>query len=364
MKLIQKIFTEHASEYIRSHGDRMPEVCRKALEAVVSCRTSQSGVHIYECPDCGKTHLANSSCGNRHCPVCQNDKAVNWVYRQQCRALPCTYFLVTFTLPSELHSVAKRYPAKMYQAMFQASSSALKTLVADKRFVGCDMSGFFGILHTWGRQMQYHPHIHYVVAGGGLSEDRKKWVSARGDFLVHVRALSKMFRGKLQQELKKSGVVHLIANDAWSRNWVVHCKAVGSGDRTLKYLGAYVFRVAISDARILAYDGKTVSFKYRKVGSNTERRCTLTAMEFIRRYLMHILPKGFMKIRHYGFLHAKCSTLIAQIRQLIADACGRVMEFVQPEPPEKFKPILCQKCKTVMKWKRYISPWGLTYGSP
>ena len=364
MKLIQQIFTDHASRYIANNLHHMPSIQRKALDAIVKCRTGEAGAHVFECSDCGKTHIANSSCGNRHCPVCQNAKAAEWVHRQQRKGLPCTYFMATFTVPRELHGITRCYPEKVYRALFDASAAALKTLESDKRFVGCDMTGFFGILHTWGRQMQYHPHIHYVIPGGGLSKDRKRWVAPRGDFLVHVKALSKLFKGKLKAELTKCGLLGYIPKSVWGKSWVVHCKAVGNGQRVLKYLGAYVFRVAISNARIVDYDGRRVTFKYKKVGSRRQRKCTLDVMEFIRRYLQHILPSGFMKVRHYGFLHAKCSVVIEKIRELISLACKNIPAFVPPKQLEKFKPLLCEKCSGIMKWKKFISPWGITYSSP
>ena len=236
MKLIQQIFTDHAKEYIEKNRHRMPNVQHKALRAILSCRTQEAGVHIFECPDCNEIHIANSSCGNRHCPVCQNDKAADWVYRQQNKGLPCTYFMATFTVPRELHGIARRYPDKVYRSLFDASAASLKALESDKRFVGCDLAGFFGVLHTWGRQLQYHPHIHYVIAGGGLSEDRKSWMAPKGDFLVHVRALSALFKGKLRAELTKCGLLKHVPQSVWSKNWVVHCKAVGNGQKVLKYL--------------------------------------------------------------------------------------------------------------------------------
>jgi len=364
MKIIQQIFAEHASTYIENNRHRMTDNQCKALDAIVRCRTPEAGTHIFECPACHEIHIANSSCGNRHCPVCQNDKATAWVHRQQMKGLPCTYFLVTFTVPPQLHGIALRYPYKVYRALFNASSAALKELIADERFVGCELAGFFGVLHTWGRQMQFHPHIHYVIPGGGLSKDRRSWTAARGDFLVHVRALSKLFRGKFRSELAKCSLSADVPYHAWKKEWVVHCKSVGDGRTALKYLGAYVFRVAISNARILSYDGQHVTFKYYKVGSRRPRKCTLDVAEFIRRFLQHILPTGFMKVRHYGFLHAKCAVTIAKIRELIARAGEIIREFVPPEPIEKLKPLLCVKCGGVMKWKKFISPWGMIYRSP
>jgi len=349
MKTIQQIFVDHRSEYLGQY--RVGRQQRKALDAICKCRTPAAGQHTFVCPDCQQTHHADSSCGNRHCPVCQNQKAAKWVYRQQLKQLPCTYFLTTFTLPYELHGLARRHGAKVYRAFFNASANSLKALSSDKRFAGCDLTGFFGILHTWGRQIQYHPHIHYVVAGGGLSSERDRWIPPRGDdFLVHVRALSALFKGKFRAELANCALPESVPEAVWKKDWVVHCKSVGNGQRVLTYLGAYVFRVGISNARITDYDGKTVTFKYYKVGSRRPRHCTLAVLEFMRRYLQHVLPKGFMKVRHYGFLSAKCSCTIERIRELIDLASGYLCEWVPPEPPEPFKPLTCPRCEAVMNW--------------
>ena len=314
MKTIQQIFHDHADKYLAECS--VPRHQRKVLDAICSCRTPAAGQHIFVCPDCNHAHIANSSCGNRHCPICQNDKAAEWVYRQQLKQLPCTYFLTTFTLPHEFHGVARRNPDEVYRAMFDASANSLKALQSDKRFVGCDLVGFFGILHTWGRQMQYHPHIHYVVAGGGLSSDRDRWIHPRyGDFLVHVRALSAVFKGKFRTELAKHGLLESVPKGVWQKDWVVHCKSVGNGRRALTYLGAYVFRVAISNARIVDYDGKRVTFKYYKVGSRRARTCTLDVIEFIRRYLQHVLPRGFMSKIRLWRKSLSCSTHLLVVKK-------------------------------------------------
>jgi hypothetical protein len=354
MKIIQKIFTDHAGQYRKNY--RLSQDQRKVIDAICTCRTPQAGQHAYECPDCGQSHIADSSCGNRHCPVCQNDKAMQWVYRQELKKLQCKYFLSTFTLPRQLHEVARRHPDTVYRALFDESSASLKDLMKDKRFVGCDLPGFFGILHTWGRQIQYHPHIHYVIAGGGVSPDGDKWLSSADNFLVHIRALSAIFKTRLKERLKKEGLLELIPGYVWQKDWVVHCKAVGNGRNVLKYLGAYVFRVGISNARIIDYDGKKVTFKYYKVGSSRPRKCTLDALEFIRRYLQHVLPSGFMKVRHYGFMSGKCRISIDDIRKLISDFLVFVRERIMPEPPEKAKPLLCPRCSSPMKWVRYLKP--------
>lgn len=284
MSVIQHIFRDHAGEYLKCFGDRIPEAHRKAIEAICECRTGARGHHVFECPQCGESHLAMSSCGNRHCPVCQNDKASEWVRRQQLRLLPCNYFLATFTMPEEMRQVARSNQPDVYDALFDEAAASLSTLEADKRFVGCNVSGFFGVMHTWGRQLQYHPHAHFIVPGGGLSKDRNKWISTNGDFLVHVRALSRMFRGRMKARLKKLNLLGQVPPEVWTKDWVVHCKAVGDGRHTVKYLGAYVFRVAISNARIVSYNRTQVTFKYQKVDSSRWRRITLNVMEFIRRY--------------------------------------------------------------------------------
>jgi len=317
MKIIQQIFRDHGAAYVKHFGRRMPEAHRKVIDAICECRSGARGHHVFTCPDCSVQHVANSSCGNRHCPVCQHQKAVQWIYRQQLRLLPCDYFLVTFTLPDGLRSLARRDPRDVYRALFAEAAASLRKLAADKRFVGCNVAGFTGVLHTWGRQLQYHPHVHFIVAGGGLSQKRDQWVSCRGKFLVHVKALSRVFRGKLKARLKELDLLGTVPEEVWQNEWVVNCQHVGSGAQTLKYLGTYLFRVAISDARIVSYDGKSVTFKWQKVGSSRWRRTTLSVTEFMRRYLQHVLPCGLMRVRHFGFLSHSFGVSIEKIRKLI-----------------------------------------------
>jgi hypothetical protein len=360
MSRIQDIFRDHADAYLKRHGAMVPDAHRKAIRAIINCRTGACGRHLYECPDCGQKHLANASCGNRHCPVCQNQKASQWIYRQQLRLLPCRYFLATFTLPPPLQELSLRYPREMYAALLEESASALRALEADNRFVGCKVAGFFSVLHTWGRQLQFHPHAHIVIPGGGLAEDRSRWVSANGDFLVHVRALSVMFRGKMKARLHALGLLDQVDPGIWSRDWVVHCKPVGDGRATMKYLGAYVFRVAISDARIAAYDGQTVTFKYQKVGSARWRKMTLDVLEFMRRFLLHVLPAGFVKVRHFGFLSPNFAVPLQRICELIS----MLHEMLRPGSPQlptwqlvapkKFRPVCCPKCRTPMRWIHFL----------
>lgn len=364
MSTIQTIFRQHGDEYIRAFGEAIPQSHVKVIKAMQQCRTGERGLHVFECPDCREHHIANSSCGNRHCPVCQNKKASQWVYRQQSRLLPCNYFLATFTLPEELRVVARSHQRVMYDAMFKQSASALHTLEADKRFVGCNIAGFFGVLHTWGRQLQYHPHVHFVIPGGGLSENRSEWISANGDFLVHARALSRMFRGKMKAALAQAKLLSIIPEEVWNKNWVVHCESVGDGRAVMKYLGAYVFRVAISDSRIVSCDGKEVVFKYQKVGSSRWRRMEVSVFEFIRRFLQHVLPHGFMKVRHFGFMSPNFSVTIQRVREIICVLYEILRECpVRLKPPDTPKPLRCPKCKAVMRWIKFIRQPGMAFAT-
>jgi hypothetical protein len=360
MNRIQQIFQEHGSEYLERFG--VPSAHRKTIRAICECRSGLRGHHMFACPDCGKQHVASSSCGNRHCPVCQNDKAARWVYAQQLRLLPCTYFLATFTVPEQIRAVARAHQQLVYRAMLDCAAASLRTLEADRRFVGCKVAGFFGVLHTWGRQLQYHPHVHFVIPGGGLSKDRSEWVCAQGDFLVHVRALSKMFRGRMHQVFRRAGLLDQLPSSVWSRNWVVHCEAVGDGRHTLKYLGAYVFRVAISAARVVDYDGQRVRIKYQKVGSSKWRFLTLGVLEFMRRFLQHVLPPAFMKVRHFGFLNPNFSVPIQKIREMICTLYELLrMQPVKARPPDKPKPLRCPRCQAIMRWQWFIpAPRGVT----
>src|SRR5262249_12843922 len=290
MPSVAEVVRRYGPEYLERFGAVMPAAHKKVLRDITACRTGELGMVVYRCADCGTTHAMGRSCGDRHCPSCQRDKAEAWLEKQTDRLLPCPYFLVTFTLPAELRDVARAHQRVVYAALFEASSEALRRLAADPKFVGTDRLGFFGVLHTWGRTLDYHPHVHYVVPGGGLSADGSCWLPSRADFLVPVEALSIVFRAKFRDLLKRAGLLDLADPAVWRRDWVVHSQAAGDGRASLRYLAPYVFRVAISDHRIVSCDEGQVTFTYRRVGSNRPRKMTLEATEFIRRFLQHVLP--------------------------------------------------------------------------
>ena len=350
MPSVAEVVRRYGGAYLEQFGANMPPAHKKVLAAIAACRTGELGLVLYRCECCGQMQAMGRSCGDRHCPACQRDKAEAWLEKQTNRLLPCPYFLVTFTLPAALRDVARSYQRAVYSALFEASSEALRSLAADPKYVGTKRLGFFGVLHTWGRTLEYHPHVHYVVPGGGLSADAGCWLPSRADFLVPAKALSIVFRAKFRDILRREGLLKLVDPAVWSRDWVVHSQAAGDGRESVRYLAPYVFRVAIGDHRIVSCDDGRVTFTYRRVGSNRPRKMTLEAMEFLRRFLQHILPAGFQKVRHYGFLSPNSATAIEAVRWLITLHNGRVftlaaMLIVPPvEPPA----LRCPACGGVM----------------
>jgi hypothetical protein len=338
---VADVLRRYGAQYLERFGANMPREHKKVLRAICACRTGELGRVLYACQSCRTVHVVGRSCGNRHCPSCQHEKTQAWLEKQTDRLLPCPYFLVTFTLPPELRAIARSHQRVVYSALFEASSAALRALAADPKFVGTDRLGYFGVLHTWGRTLEYHPHVHYVVPGGGIDHDGNRWLPARADFLVPVKALSTVFRGKIRDILAREGLLDLVKPAVWQRDWVVNSQAVGDGQASLRYLAPYVFRVAIGDHRIVSCDDDRVVFIYRRVGSNRPRRMALDAMEFLRRFLQHVLPAGFQKVRHFGFLSPNSGIAIEAVRWLVTLHNGGVFSLlvnpsgvrIAPSPP-------------------------------
>ena len=271
-------------------------------------------------PQCGEVQYSYHSCRNRHCPKCQNDKAQEWLEAQQDLLLPVPYFMLTFTLPAALCEVVRSNQSLLYNLLFRVSAAATQHLAKDPRFVGGQI-GLVGILHTWGRNLAYHPHIHYLIPAGGLAADTQTWLPARQDFLLPVKALSKIFRGKFRQALVKTTLFARIPSKVWQQDWVVHCKPVGNGRTALKYLAPYVFRVAISNRRLVKLENDQVTFRYRATDTGQPKLCTLSAEAFIHRFLQHVLPKGFVKVRYFGFFAPGCRKRLAALRQQLEQEC-------------------------------------------
>jgi hypothetical protein len=346
MPTVADVLRRYGPAYLERFGAAMPAEHKKVLDAITACRTGQLGTVIYGCASCGTTHAMGRSCGNRHCPTCQQDKAKAWLENQIDRLLPCPYFLLTFTVPAGLRGFMRRHQRVAYAAMFEASSAAIKTLAADPKYVGTPQCGFFGVLHTWGRTLEYHPHVHYVVPGGGISADGSQWLASRADFFVPERALSILFRTKFRAALKRAGLLAEVDPMVWQQGWVVDSKAVGDGQTSLKYLAPYVFRVAISDRRIVACEQGKVTFSYRRSGSNRWRKMTVDAFDFIRRFLQHVLPSRFPKVRHYGFLSPNSPESIDGVRWLVTLHYGLTYRLLGNAPQETVTepPIRCPTC--------------------
>jgi hypothetical protein len=272
--------------------------------------------------------------------------------------------MVTFTLPDGLRVVARRYQKLIYNLLFRTSAAALQQLASDPRFVGGQI-GMVGVLQTWTRELHYHPHVHYLVPAGGLASDRQNWLPARNAFLVHVKPLSVLFRAKFRDALKKTDVFDQVPSETWTQPWVVHCQPVGSGLTALKYLAPYIFRVAISHNRIIKLEDDQVTFRYKASDTGKTMYCTVTAEEFIRRFLQHVLPKGFTKVRYYGFFSPGNRSLLEKVRQLLAatdtvqptDAPPTPAEPTEPTEPAPPEPtVCCPKCHKPMHILETIKP--------
>ena len=362
MNKIQDIFRLYGPEYLKRYGRRMPASHRKVMDAILQCRTGYFGKHAYRCEGCGHIHSLPRSCGNRHCPGCQQHKAERWLYRQMQHRLPCSYFMLTFTVPEALRRFIRSHQRIAYSAMFEAAAGATRRLAKDRRFVGAEHTGFTGVLHTWGRMLQFHPHLHFLVPGGGLSKDRNQWKASAQGFFVRVEPLSIIYRAKFRDAIDRAGLLEQIDPSVWTQDWVVHSKAVGNGKGVLQYLSRYVFRVAISNARIISYEDGQVTFRYRKMHSRRWRKCTVDAIEFIRRFLQHVLPTGFMKIRHYGFMAANAAISIQRIRELICDLYELLQHLFDPGQPPVPPPMKCPRCGKRLRLFKTVLPLILPSG--
>jgi hypothetical protein len=267
--------------------------------------------------------------------------------------------MVTFTLPAALHQVTRSRQKTVYNILFRTSAAALQKLAWDPRYVGGKI-GMVGVLHTWGRTLSYHPHVHYLVPAGGLSPEGDHWLSARHNFLVPVKALSRLIRAKFRDALKKADLFDRVPAVVWQQDWVVHCQPVGQGQAALKYLAPYIFRVAISNRRILKVAAGRVTFRYRATETGRWQKCTLRAEEFLRRFLQHVLPKGFVKVRYYGLFSPSLRHLLPVIR-LWLDAPGP--DPIRPTDPHATDSLVngersapCWICGHQMRWVQRLRP--------
>jgi hypothetical protein len=329
------VFREHREEFLELWGHTLSSQQRKALRDIGACRTAALGGHVEECDQCAHRLIAYNSCRNRHCPKCQSTARDQWLAERAKELLPVPYCHVVFTIPEQLAPLALQNQRVCYSLLFRAVSETLQQIAADTRHLGAKI-GFLAVLHTWSQNLLHHPHVHCVVPAGGLSPDGSRWIPCRPKFFLPVRVLSRLFRGKLLALLRQAfaegrleffGQLADLAEPArfhaWLRKskkteWVVYAKPpFGGPEHVLKYLARYTHRVAISSGRLLSLDNGRVAFRWRDSRhGNQTKSMTLDAVEFIRRFLLHILPSGFVKIRHFGFLaNRNRSSAVALCRQ-------------------------------------------------
>jgi len=331
------IFRRAGPLYRKQHADALSRGQRCVMSAIERCRTAALGGHLEQCDACAHQRIAFNSCRNRHCPKCQSLVRAQWLQDRQADLIPVDYFHVVFTLPGEIAAIAYQNKAVLYESLFHAAAETLRTISADPKHLGAQV-GFIAILHTWGQNLQHHPHLHCVVPGGGLSADGERWISCRPGFFLPVRVLSRLFRRLFLAQLQRAfeagrlrffnALEPLQAPGAFARylapvrqaEWVVYAKPPFGGPRSvLEYLGRYTHRVAISNHRLIDFvDGK-VSFRWKDYRHDSRQKVMrLDAQEFIRRFLLHVLPNGFQRIRHYGLLANRHRVLkLTRCRQLL-----------------------------------------------
>lgn len=344
MPEVQDIFRKYGEAYVKTH--KLPLYHIKAISAIESCRTAKLGGHVDKCEACGHLRVSYNSCRNRHCPKCQGLAREKWIEERKRDLLPVNYFHVVFTLPQELNSLTLRNSKELYSLFFKAVSETLLELSLDSKYLGAEI-GFSSILHTWGQNLMYHPHIHCIIPSGGLSVGRNRWVSSKKKFFIPVKVLSRKFRGKFLfylkrlyyrnrfkfvgqiKELNSESAFLSSINSLYKKEWIVYCKPpFKNPSYALEYLGRYTNRVAISNNRIIDVNNGSVTFKWRDYrDDNKVKLMEIDAEEFIRRFLMHILPEGFVKIRHYGILSNKNRNSKLKICKRLTGATVQSLSF-------------------------------------
>jgi Putative transposase/Transposase zinc-binding domain len=331
---VADVFRQFGPSYLEAFGEGMLPSHRRAIEDIVACRTEAMGGHVFQCGGCGKTFYACHGCRNRSCPACHTAQTRRWLETRSDEILPCTYYHLCITLPSELRAAFRSNQRDCYSLFMKASSQAVLELCADKRHMGA-VPALMSVLHTWSAPMNYHPHVHLLVSGGGIGLDNTSWRESKAGFLIPLRALSRLVCGKFMAMLKKArpDLEAQIAAKAWKRAWYTWGRAWGKGETAvLEYLARYVHRIAITNGRILAMDGETVSFRYKDRKANKMRLCKVSGHEFMRRYLQHMLPKGFHKVRYCGLWHSSRRAQRQDLRHTM------LLEQAQQAPPQLLVP--------------------------
>jgi hypothetical protein len=341
---VADVFRRFGLAFREQHGASLSSARRRAMIAIESCRTAALGGHVERCDDCGHERIAYDSCRNRNCPKCQGLARAQWIADRQAELLDVPYFHVVFTVPAVIEVIAFQNQTVVYDILFRAASETLRIIAADPKHLGAEI-GFLGVLHTWGQNLLHHPHIHFLVPGGGIAPDGERWIACRPGFFLPVRVLSQMFRGRFLHYLERAfsaGKLNFFAAHrhlhepaafrrylapVWKTEWVVYAKRPFAGPaQVLDYVGRYTHRVAISNNRLLSMDNGKVGFRWKDYrDGNRQKVMTLDANEFIRRFLIHVLPDGFHRIRYFGFL-GNCH------RAQKLERCRKLLGMGAPQP--------------------------------
>ena len=334
----------------------------RAMRAIERCHTPAAGAVLWHCSDCGHRHFTFQGCGNRHCPACGRADAEQWLRKQSALLLPgVTYHLVTFTVPEKLRRPIRSHPRELLELLIKTAASTLRDLCANPKWVG-GVPGMTAVLHTWTRQLEYHPHVHFIVTGGAL-DATGQWHGAHPKYLVPVDALSMVFRARFRDALKdQHGEVFAdVKRTVWyDHDWVVHSKPVGSGEKAYRYLARYVYRVAISERAILEHTDKLIKVRYRHSDTNKPRTLRLKPQEFLRRFLQHVLPSRFCKVRHYGLHHSSKRETIKGLRAAMTLTLNLPLPQLTEDDEDAGVPA-CPKCEAAMVFEQRLTVWEWRY---
>ena len=360
---VADVLRQYGPAYLEQFAEKMPACQRRACADLRRCRTAALGGHLYQCNECGRAHYSYHSCRNRSCPKCHAGDTQAWLQQRQTELLPVPYYHVIFTLPQELRDLTRRHQKSLYGLVMQSAAQALLKLTADPHYVGGRV-GILAVLHTWGSTLTYHPHVHCLVTGGGVSPDGQQWLPARDNYLVPVRALSKRFRGLVLDRLRRQFPEIPWPSSLGQKEWVVHCKpAVQGTQKVLAYLGRYIHRVALTNSRLVSIAEGKVTFRYRDSRTGRTKTLTLDAQEFLRRFLQHVLPRGVHKVRYYGLWSPSyrdaLQTWQQRLAPALAPASGRPPGAAVPQTPCPPPARPCPYCRTgTLVWVRRLPPQG------
>lgn len=340
------ILRRHWPAYQQRWGSKLLASHRRAVAAILQCRTPALGGELYRCAPCERARYVYHSCNHRACPKCGHHEATAWITKQQAHLLPVLYFLVTFTLPSELRRLFKSHQKICYNLLFRASSQALKQVAANPEHLGGQL-GMLGILQTWTRDLRYHPHVHYLIPGGALSPDQLRWIPPQyPDYLLPGPVLSPRFRTLFKEFLQQHHpqLFQTLPARVWQKQWVVDLRPVGNGQAAIEYLSAYLYKTALTAQRLLSFDDQAVRFRYRQARTAQWITVELSPQRFLHRFLQHVLPRGFARVRYFGWWSAAACKSWQRILALL--------DYSPPQPPPLPipQPPLCPLCGQAMLW--------------